>query len=40
MEDEIKAFVNWFTKIGEPEYDCDRRKRFEPNRLTDNHMVI
>jgi len=40
QEEELKSFVDWFSKIGAPEYDGDRRKRFSPNRLSDNHMVV
>jgi len=40
IETELKSFIDWFTKIGEPEYDGDRRKRFQPNRLSDGHSVV
>jgi hypothetical protein len=36
--DELKHFIDWFTTMGEPAYDGDRRQRFKATRLLDTDV--
>jgi hypothetical protein len=38
--DELKHFIDWFTTMGEPAYDGDRRHRFQPVKLLDTDVAF